>query len=65
MPPIYEVLEVNPTVRSLIAREAPDEQLLASLQADGFRTLRQNGLEKVVEGSITFDEVQRVCEGGH
>ena len=62
---IYEVLEVNPTVRSLIAREAPDEQLLASLQADGFRTLRQNGLEKVVEGSITFDEVQRVCEGGH
>ena len=59
------MLEVNPLVRSLIAREAPDEQLLASLQADGFRTLRQNGLEKVVEGSITFDEVQRVCEGGH
>lgn len=60
---IYELLEVTPGVRSMIAREASDEEFLAQLKSEGFRSLYQNALEQVVTGQISFEEVQRVCEG--
>lgn len=63
---IYEVLQVTPDLRTLMSREALDHEMLTCLQKDGFLTLYQNGLSKVVGGQISFEEVQRVCEsGGH
>jgi len=63
---IYEVLQVSPELRTLMSKEALDVEMLECLQKDGFKTLYQNGLSKVVSGAISFEEVQRVCEsGGH
>ena len=61
---LYEVLEIDPTLRTLITKEVSDQELLEHLRSEGFRTLYQNGLEKVASGLVSFEEVQRVCQSG-
>jgi len=41
-------------------RNAPTEEIRKLAQAQGMKTLRQAGLQKVVEGVTTVDEVLRV-----
>lgn len=60
---IYEILEVDAALRTLLAQEALEADILNHLTSTGFRTLFQNGLEKVIQGSISYEEVQRVCRG--
>jgi type IV pilus assembly protein PilB len=47
-------------MRDAILKGAPTEQLREIAQAEGMKTLRQAGLEKVLEGTTTVDEVLRV-----
>ena len=45
-------------LRHLIQTGAPAEQLLACALRQGMRTLRQDGIEKVLAGITTIDEVR-------
>jgi len=60
---IYEVMPVGQEVRDLILRNAPTAEIRDVAQSQGMRSLRQNALQKVLEGVTTVDEVLRVTLG--
>jgi type IV pilus assembly protein PilB len=57
---LYEVMPVTPELRDAILKAAPTAELRELAQAQGMKTLRQAGLQKVIEGTTTVDEVLRV-----
>jgi len=59
---LYELLEITPEVRAQVNRGAPEEEIRRIALSQGFRALFFDGLEKVVEGQVTLEEVQRVCK---
>src|SRR5881296_1357624 len=60
---IYEVMPVSQEIRELILRNAPTAEIREVAQSQGMRSLRQNALQKVLEGVTTVDEVLRVTLG--
>jgi len=60
---IYEVMPVSQEIRDLILRNAPTAEIREVAQSQGMRSLRQNALQKVLEGVTTVDEVLRVTLG--
>jgi type IV pilus assembly protein PilB len=57
---IYELLQPNDFLKTLIVEKAPANRLREEAQRAGLRTLRQDGLAKVVAGTTTLAEVLRV-----
>jgi type IV pilus assembly protein PilB len=57
---LYEIMPIAPEVRDMILKGASTTDLRATAQRQGFRTLRQAGLLKVLEGVTSLDEVVRV-----
>jgi type II secretory ATPase GspE/PulE/Tfp pilus assembly ATPase PilB-like protein len=55
---IHEMMGISRTVRHLIQTGARAEELMKAAQSDGLRTLRQDGIEKVLAGATTIDEVR-------
>jgi len=55
---IHELMSVSRPLRHLIQTGARADELLREAQADGMRTLRQDGIEKVLVGLTTIDEVR-------
>ena len=57
---IYELLEVGPEIRSLIG-ERQDAQVIGKAAADlGFRPMNKDGIDKIIRGVTTVDEVVSV-----
>jgi type II secretory ATPase GspE/PulE/Tfp pilus assembly ATPase PilB-like protein len=44
-------------------RNAPTAEIRETAQSQGMKTLRQNALQKVLEGTMTVEEVLRVTLG--
>ena len=59
---IYEILEINPALRELIALGLPEQQIRAAALSMGMMGLREAGLEKVKEGVTSLSELERVIE---
>ncbi|MBI2493440.1 MAG: type IV-A pilus assembly ATPase PilB [Candidatus Rokubacteria bacterium] len=57
---IYETMPISEELRGAILRSATTAELREVAQRDGMKTLRQNGLQKVLEGTTTVEEVLRV-----
>ena len=57
---IYEIMSISEELRDLILKNVGTAELRAMAQAQGMKTLRQSGLEKVLDGTTTVDEVLRV-----
>ena len=57
---IYEVMPISEDLRSLILRNAPTAEIREVALAQGMKTLRQNALQKVLDGVTTVEEVLRV-----
>ena len=57
---IYEFLEVDEQIQSLILRRASSHEIVRSAQPRGMRTLRQDGWQKILQGMTTPQEVLRV-----
>jgi type IV pilus assembly protein PilB len=57
---IYEVMPIGDELRELILKDAPTGELRELAQRQGMKTLRQAGLQKVLEGTTTAAEVLRV-----
>jgi type II secretory ATPase GspE/PulE/Tfp pilus assembly ATPase PilB-like protein len=55
---IHELMSVSRPLRHLIQTGARADDLLREAQADGMRTLRQDGIEKVLLGLTTIEEVR-------
>jgi general secretion pathway protein E len=60
---IYEMLPMSEDIRSLVSEQATATQLKrAAIKDVGMRTLRQDGLRKVVSGQTSIDEIVRVTQ---
>jgi len=57
---IYEVMPINEQVREMILRNAPTAEIREAALGLGMKTLRQNALQKVLDGVTTIEEVLRV-----
>jgi len=57
---LFEVLEVNDAIRELINQGAPDSTIRIAAVDMGMRTLAEDGIEKVLAGLTTLEEVNRV-----
>ena len=57
---LYEVVRVTPGLQKLIMEEANAIELAQLARQEGFRSLRQSGLLKVLSGATSLEEVNRV-----
>ena len=60
---IYEVMPVSTELRDLILRNATTNEIRDVAASQGMKTLRQNALQKVIDGVTTVEEVLRVTLG--
>ncbi|MFV8570496.1 type IV-A pilus assembly ATPase PilB [Marinobacter sp. SBS5] len=59
---IYEVVKVTDELANMIMEEGSSIQIAKQAQAEGFRTLRQSALMKVVQGVTSLEEANRVTK---
>lgn len=60
---IFEMMEVNDSMRELISRKASLEEIREIASKNGMRTLKEAGASLVLEGITTIEEVLRVTGG--
>jgi type II secretory ATPase GspE/PulE/Tfp pilus assembly ATPase PilB-like protein len=57
---IFEIMEVNERIRSIIREKTDAEQIRKAAVSDGMTVLREAAVRKMLKGETTFDEVIRV-----
>jgi type IV pilus assembly protein PilB len=57
---LYEVMPVTEELRTIILKGGQTAEIREMAQSQGMKTLRQAGLQKVLEGTTTVEEVLRV-----
>jgi len=55
---LMELTEVTPEIKDLISDDAPIATIREVAQANGLRTLYQEGLAQVLKGNTTFEEIK-------
>jgi len=58
---LHELMTVNPAIRHLIQTRAPLDALLPAALNAGMRTLKQDGITKVLQGLTDMTQVRAVC----
>jgi general secretion pathway protein E len=56
---IFEVLQINPRMRHLVAEAATPEVLARTARQDGLRSLREHAVRKIAAGTTSFEEAMR------
>ena len=59
---IYEILLVSEEIKKLVLQKMPAELIKEKAVGLGMRTLRQDGWEKILQGTTTPEEVMRVTQ---
>ena len=59
---IYEMLIVDSKIREMIFANTPTQEIRTYAMSVGMSTLYQDGIDKVLKGFTTFDEVYRVAK---
>ena len=62
---VYEVLQVDAAMRSVLMTSATEAAVGAQARASGMKTLRASALEKARRGETTFEEAVRVTHSDH
>lgn len=57
---IFEIMEVDETMRRLIIENASTEKMIYAARKNGMKTLRDNGIRDVIDGITSIEEVVRV-----
>lgn len=57
---IHEIMTLNDEIHALILNSSPARTIRKAAVASGMRTMREDGLRKVVKGITTVDEVMRL-----
>ncbi len=57
---IFQLLRMSEAVSSLAVKKASREELERAAMAEGMRTLWDDGIEKVVRGLTSLEELARV-----
>jgi len=56
----YEALELTPAIQQMVMRKATPSQIRDAAVAAGMNTLREDALQKALDGITTPEEVARV-----
>ena len=59
---IYEIMEITEDIRSSISKNPESSELREKAVSNGMKTLIQDGMEKVVKGVTTVEEVLQVTK---
>jgi type II secretory ATPase GspE/PulE/Tfp pilus assembly ATPase PilB-like protein len=59
---IFEILVFNETIRKMVEERSSADQIRKKAMELGMRSLRQDGLEKAMQGLTTIEEILRVTE---
>lgn len=59
---IFELLEITPAIRPMITDRKDSKSIKTLAVNKGFRTLIDNGIEKILNGTTTIEEVLRVTQ---
>lgn len=59
---LFEVLEVTKSVRDLIAKKSDPDAIIKQATQEGMTSMLEDGLEKVLKGQTTIEEVLRVTK---
>ncbi len=59
---LYELLLMSSKIRELTFNESPTEKVRQQAMTEGMRTLYWDGIDKVIRGVTTFDEIYRVAK---
>lgn len=57
---VFELLHINDRIKYLIEKDASYDEILFEAKKNGFRTLRENLIENVIDGITTLDEVIKI-----
>ena len=57
---INEVMIVTPEIRELLYRGASDAELREEAKRSGMRTMFEDGIEKIIKGITSYEEIRRV-----
>jgi type II secretory ATPase GspE/PulE/Tfp pilus assembly ATPase PilB-like protein len=57
---LYELLAADATVKRLVQTRAPVTEIAAAAAANGMRTLKQDGIDKVIRGLTDLQQVRTV-----
>ena len=57
---LLEALVISHEVKSLVLKGAPEYEIKEAGRREGMKTLRENGIAKILQGTTTPDEVMRV-----
>ena len=57
---IGEVIVLTPAIKGLILSRAQEYEIKAASRREGMKTLRENGVAKVLEGATSLEEILRV-----
>lgn len=58
---LFEIMIMNDTIRSMVVRQRPANEIKHQAIRDGLVTLRKDGWNRVLDGITTIDEVMRVA----
>jgi type II secretory ATPase GspE/PulE/Tfp pilus assembly ATPase PilB-like protein len=58
---IHEIIVASEAVKKSIRQNPDVDHLIEVALAEGMRTLRMDGVTKILEGITDFDQVSRVC----
>jgi len=61
--PIHEILEVDAEVQRLMMVNTPRDEYVAHMQRRNARSLRDDGVQRAIEGVTTLDEIARAIHG--
>lgn len=60
---IHELLEIDDEMRMLINRHAPADEIRRAALASGMHDMRADGVQKMIAGATTAEEILRVTQG--
>ena len=60
---LIETLRMTPVIKDLISKRAQEGKIRAEARKEGMKTLRENGMAKVLAGFTTLEEIVRITVG--
>ena len=57
---MYEIMEVTPTLRTLIAQRRSTDELRTAAIQEGMHTMRESAKRLVLDGTTSLSELQRI-----
>ena len=57
---VYEIMEITPTLRSMIAQRCSADELRQAAISEGMHTMRESAKRLVLEGVASLSELQRI-----